>query len=110
MWLLYVRYSLSCWRWPAGRSEELGSKGYSASKDTVSDLLKMLGYGLQADKKTLTTKPPHPDRNAQFEHINDETKKAIANGNPVLSIDAKKKENIGNFTVPAGRQGNKQME
>jgi hypothetical protein len=57
----------------------------------------MLGYGLQADKKTLTTKPPHPDRNAQFEHINDETKKAIANGNPVLSIDAKKKENIGNF-------------
>ena len=68
-------------------SEELGKKGYSASKDSVSDLLKMLGYGLQADKKTLAAKPPHPDRNAQFEHINDEAKKAMANGNPVLSID-----------------------
>jgi hypothetical protein len=78
-------------------SEELGKKGYPASKDAVSDLLKMLGYGLQANKKTLTTKASHPDRNAQFEHINDETKKALANGNPVLSIDAKKKENIGNF-------------
>jgi hypothetical protein len=60
-------------------------------------MLKMLGYGLQADKKTLTAKTPHPDRDAQFEHINAETKKAVAAGCPVLSIDAKKKENIGTF-------------
>jgi len=75
----------------------LAEEGYSANKDTVGLMLKMLGYGLQADKKTLTVKPSHPDRDAQFEHINDEAKKAVADGNPVLSIDAKKKENIGNF-------------
>jgi hypothetical protein len=60
-------------------------------------LLKKLGYGLQADKKTLTVKPSHPDRDGQFEYINDETKKAHGAGNPVISIDAKKKEKIGNF-------------
>jgi len=53
--------------------------------------------GCRLIKKTLTVKPSNPDRDAQFEYINDETKKAIAEGNPVLSIDAKKKENIGNF-------------
>jgi hypothetical protein len=78
-------------------SSALKEKGYSANKDTVGQILKMCGYGLQADKKTLTAKPSHPDRDAQFEHINNEAKKAIAAGNPVLSIDAKKKENIGNF-------------
>jgi len=78
-------------------SAALAKKGYSANKDTVGLMLKMLGYGLQADKKTLTVKPSHPERDAQFEYINDESKKAVAEGNPVLSIDAKKKENIGNF-------------
>jgi hypothetical protein len=48
-------------------------------------------------KKTLTVTPAHPDRKGQFEHINKQTIKAIAEGNPVLSIDAKKKENRGNF-------------
>ena len=78
-------------------SSALVEKGYAANKDTVGQMLRMIGYGLQADKKTLTVKPPHADRDAQFEHINTETKKAVAAGNPVLSIDAKKKENIGNF-------------
>jgi hypothetical protein len=78
-------------------SAALAEKGYTANKDTVGLMLKMLGYGLQADKKTLTVKPSHPERDAQFEHINNESKKAVAEGNPVLSIDAKKKENIGNF-------------
>ena len=78
-------------------SSALAEKGYTANKDTVGQMLRMLGYGLQADKKTLTVKPSHPDRNAQFEHINSESTKAVAAGNPVLSIDAKKKENIGNF-------------
>ena len=78
-------------------SSSLAEKGYFANKDTVGHMLKMLGYGLQADKKTLTGKPSHADRDAQFEHINSETKKAVAVGNPVLSVDAKKKENIGNF-------------
>jgi hypothetical protein len=78
-------------------SAVLVEEGYSANKDTVGIMLKILGYGLQADKKTLTVKPSHPDRDAQFERINDESKIAIAKGNPVLSIDGKKKENIGNF-------------
>ena len=78
-------------------SQALEKKGYKASKNTVRRMLKMLGYGLQADKKTLTVKPSHPDRNEQFEHINEETKKAASEGNPVISIDAKKKEKIGNF-------------
>jgi len=78
-------------------SKALGERGYPASRETVSHLLKMLGYGLQTDKQALTAKPSHLDRNAQFEHLNDEAKKACANKNPVLSIDAKKKENIGDF-------------
>ena len=78
-------------------SEGLAEMGHIVSKTTVAKLLKMLGYGLQATKKSLTAKPTHPDRYMQFEHINDEAKKAFANGNPVLSIDAKKKEQIGNF-------------
>jgi hypothetical protein len=78
-------------------SVALAEKGYAANKDTVGQMLRMIGYGLQADKKTLTIKPAHADRDTQFEYINSETKKAVASGNPVLSIDAKKKENIGNF-------------
>jgi hypothetical protein len=78
-------------------SEALKEKGYTANKDTVGLMLKMMGYGLQADKKTLTVKPSHPDRDEQFEHINKQAKEAVDAGNPVISIDAKKKENIGNF-------------
>ena len=78
-------------------SAALAEKGYLANKDTVGLMLKMIGYGLQADKKTLTVKPSHPDRNSQFEYINKEANNAILKGNPVVSIDAKKKENIGNF-------------
>ena len=45
----------------------------------------------------MTVKPSHPDRDAQFEHINSESKKAVSERDPVFSIDAKKKEKIGNF-------------
>jgi len=75
----------------------LKEKGLTVCYRVIGEMLSELGYGLQADKKTLTVKPSHPDRDAQFEHINDEAKKAVASGNPVISIDAKKKENIGNF-------------
>jgi len=78
-------------------AKELNNQGFKVSYRVVGIMLKQIGYGLQADKKTLTVKPSHPDRDAQFEHINTQTLKAIAEGNPVLSIDAKKKENIGNF-------------
>ena len=72
-------------------------KGYKASYRVVGEMLKKLGYGLQANKKTLTVTKSHEDQDAQFEYINDQCKKAHAKGNPVISIDAKKKENIGNF-------------
>jgi hypothetical protein len=75
----------------------LSEKGYIVSYRVVGEMLKMLGYGLQADKKTLTVKPSHPDRDKQFEYINEQCKKANKKGIPVLSIDAKKKENVGNF-------------
>jgi len=81
------------------RNLEAGLKanGYDVCYRVVGEMLKILGYGLQADKKTLTLKPSHPDRDEQFEHINAETAKAVAAGEPVISVDAKKKENIGNF-------------
>jgi hypothetical protein len=78
-------------------SKELEEKGYKACHCVVGEMLKILGYGLQADKKTLTLTETHADRDAQFEYINEHCKKANAEGVPVISIDAKKKENIGNF-------------
>lgn len=72
--------------------KSLNEQGFKVCHRVVGKLLKKLGYGLQADKKTLTIKPSHPDRDAQFEYINDETKKANSAGNPVISIDAKKKK------------------
>jgi hypothetical protein len=77
--------------------KSLNEQGYKVSYRIVGVMLKQLGYGLQADKKTLTLEPSHPDRNLQFEYLNTQTLKATAAGNPVLSIDSKKKENIGNF-------------
>jgi hypothetical protein len=75
----------------------LSEKGYQASYRVVGEMLKMLGYGLQVDKKTLTVTESHADRDAQFEYINRHCKLANTKGIPVVSIDAKKKENIGNF-------------
>jgi len=77
--------------------EGLKAKGFEVCYRVVGVLLKKLGYGLQADKKTLTVTPSHPDRDKQFEHINTEIIKAAEAGKPVLSIDAKKKEKVGNF-------------
>ena len=75
----------------------LTDKGYSACYRVVGEMLKILGYGLQADKKTLTVTESHADRDAQFEYINKQCIQANAKGIPVISVDAKKKENIGNF-------------
>jgi len=75
----------------------LREKGYSISDTTVAERLKSLGYSLQANKKDLALTPCHPDRDAQFEQINATAKAHMAAGNPVISIDAKKKEIIGNF-------------
>jgi hypothetical protein len=78
-------------------SKGLEKKGYKACHCVVGEILKILGYGLQADKKTLTLTETYADRDAQFEYINEHCKKANGEGIPVISIDAKKKENIGNL-------------
>jgi len=64
---------------------------------TVGSILENMGYSKQANQKMLQVGKPHPDRNAQFEFINKKAKKFIEMGEPVISVDTKKKENIGNF-------------
>jgi len=78
-------------------SKVLNESGYKISHRTVSDLLDLLGYSLQGNKKELALKESHPDRNEQFEYINSQTKIFISKNEPVISINAKKKEHIGNF-------------
>jgi transposase len=75
----------------------LAAKGYEASYVTVAELLKRCGYSLQSNRKDLAIQKNHPERNEQFEYINEQAKRFFHKGFPVLSIDAKKKENIGNF-------------
>lgn len=77
-------------------SEELKRNGFKASHNLVSELLKKAGYSLQANQKSLEGSS-HPDRNRQFEHINTRVKEFQANGYPVISVDTKKKELVGQF-------------
>ena len=62
----------------------------------VAQLLKEQGYSLQSNRKTEEGKD-HPDRDAQFRHINTQVKRALAKGRPVISVDTKKKELLGNY-------------
>ena len=75
---------------------ELHSQGFSASHTSVGNLLKEMGYSLQGNQKTLEGSK-HPDRNAQFEFINSRTEKAMRDGQPVISVDTKKKELVGRY-------------
>jgi transposase len=72
----------------------------TASYVTAGTILEALGYSKQANQKMLQVGEPHPDRNAQFEFIDKKTKSFIDAGEPVISVDTKKKENIGNFKNP----------
>jgi hypothetical protein len=78
-------------------SAELFSRhGIRISDKTVAKLLREHGYGLQAPNKSVEG-AQHPDRNAQFEHINAKAQRCIERGVPVISVDTKKKELVGNF-------------
>ena len=77
-------------------SDELKKQGYKVSHGTVSTLLQKYGYSLQANKKSLEG-TSHVDRDAQFRHINDSINNLQKNGQPTISVDTKKKENLGNF-------------
>jgi len=74
----------------------LRAMGHRVGHDVVGTLLKKLGYSLQANRKTLEGSS-HADRDAQFRHIAETVKAAIAAGQPAISVDTKKKELIGDF-------------
>jgi hypothetical protein len=77
-------------------SDGLRQLGHRTSHETVARLLRGLGYSLQANAKVREGRQ-HPDHDAQFEHINDTVTKAIDNAQPVISVDTKKKELVGDF-------------
>jgi hypothetical protein len=75
---------------------ELGAQGHRVSHETVRQLLQQLDYRLQGTRKTKEGSA-HPDRNAQFEYINAQAEAFQAAGQPVISVDTKKKELVGEF-------------
>lgn len=75
----------------------LNNKGYKITQRTVYNLLDQQNYSMKSNRKTKEGKEDHPDRDAQFDFINQSTKAFQAAGYPVLSIDTKKKENLGHF-------------
>ena len=81
---------------------ELTLQGHAVSHQTVSEVLQNMGYSLQANRKTREG-GGHPDRNAQFEHIAQRAKEFQQRGQPVISVDTKKKELVGDFKN-AGRE------
>jgi hypothetical protein len=87
-------------RWTCKSTRQLArtltERGYAVSYRVVAELLRALGYSLQANAKTLEG-AGHPDRNAQFEYINTQVCTALAKGLPVISVDTKKKELVGPY-------------
>src|SRR5215469_6830889 len=77
-------------------SQLLQEQGFDISKSQVCRLLHEMDYQLAANRKSIEG-GTHPDRNGQFEFINDQSAKFLKRGSPVISVDAKKKELIGNF-------------
>ncbi|MDR3439820.1 ISAzo13 family transposase, partial [Telmatospirillum sp.] len=70
--------------------------GHRVCHNVVAGLLREMGYSLQGNRKTLEG-ANHPDRDAQFNYINDQVKRALAVGAPAISVDTKKKELVGDF-------------
>jgi transposase len=87
-----------CWTCKSVRqlTAELMRMKHQVSHQVVADLLHALGYSLQANRKT-TEGASHPDRNAQFEHLNGKVKWCLGRQQPVISVDTKKKELVGDF-------------
>src|SRR5436190_8663539 len=91
---------MSLLRWTSKSSTnlaaELGRRGFEVSSRTVLRLLHQLGYSLQANAK-VTERRQHPDRDSQFRYLNDMAVGFIDDGQPVISVDTKKKELIGDY-------------
>jgi hypothetical protein len=97
---------MSALRWTtkstAKLAGELVATGHQVSPTTVANLLKANGYSLQGNAKTIEGRQ-HVDRDAQFSYLNDQATAFSAAGDPVISVDTKKKELVGNFTA-SGRE------
>lgn len=76
---------------------ELEKQGFSVSYPTVASILHEQEYSLQANRKTSEGKADHPDRDLQFRHINKQVNKFLSQSIPVVSVDTKKKELVGNY-------------
>jgi len=89
-------------------ADELTRQGHKVSEGTVGALLRQEGFSLQGNAKTVEGKQ-HPDRDAQFSYIGEQAREHLSAGDPVVSVDAKKKELVGEFKNggrewrPAGR-------
>jgi Rhodopirellula transposase DDE domain len=90
-------------------SERLKEAGPPASPPTVARLLRKLGYSLRVNAKKCEASAAHPDRQAQFEHIASQRQVFEGAGWPIISVDTKKKELIGNFKN-AGRAWGQEAE
>jgi transposase len=77
-------------------ADELQKMGHQTSHRMVAELLDQMGYSLQANRKTMEG-VSHPDRDAQFDYIHQKVKQFQSQRQPVISVDAKKKELVGNF-------------
>jgi transposase len=89
-------------------AEELRARGHRVSQTTVWRLLEELGYSMQSNRKSREGSD-HPDRNAQFEFINESVKDFLARSLPVISVDTEKKELVGRFKN-GGREWEKKGE
>ena len=83
-------------------ADELHVRGHAVSHQLVAKLLRKAGYSLQANRKTREG-PQHPDRDAQFRYLNDQVRRFQQQHQPVISVDTKKKELVGDFKNP-GRE------
>ena len=99
---------MSALRWTSKSTKKLAAElqalGHKVSASLVAILLKQLGYSLQSNQKTLEG-ADHPDRDAQFAYINQLTQAALAEDEPAISVDTKKKELVGDF-----RNGGKEYQ
>jgi hypothetical protein len=91
---------MSALRWTVKSTRNLAAKltlqGHRVCADTVGDLLREEGFSLQAGAKTIEGKQ-HPDRDAQFRFINEQARQHMSAGQPVVSVDSKKKELVGDY-------------
>ena len=91
-----LRWTSKSVRQLAGALQDMG---HAVSRQLVAELLAAAGYSLQANRKTREG-AKHPDRDAQFRYINQQVRRFQAAGQPVISVDTKKKELVGDFKAP----------